>query len=391
MSLIRSMNVQDNWFEWDDLARINATQAAALDNVSVELDDVLLNITGASVARCCSVPAATLPARVNQHVAILRADPAKAIGKFIEYTLTSPYGKSRLLGIAQGGATREALTKAALERFAIPLPPLIEQRKIAALLAAYDELIENNHRRIKLLEEMAQRIYREWFVDFRYPGRESVPLVDSDLGPIPKGWMVAPLSELVTTQYGYTESATSEPVGPRFLRGMDINKASYVDWSTVPYCPIDSIDHDKYRLLKDDILVIRMADPGKVGIVEVDVDAIFASYLIRIRPIEGRILPYVLFHFMLADGYQSFVRGASTGTTRKSLSAPLITAVHLPVAPLQIQMAFAAHVKPLRSFLNLLVSTNASLRTTRDHLLPRLISGEIDVTDLDIAMPDLAA
>ena len=62
------------------------------------------------------------------------------------------------------------------------------QRKIAAVLSAYDDLIENNNRRIKLLEEMAQRIYREWFVDFRYPGHEDVPLVDSELGPIPKGW-----------------------------------------------------------------------------------------------------------------------------------------------------------------------------------------------------------
>lgn len=70
------------------------------------------------------------------------------------------------------------------------LPPLAIQRKIAAILSAYDDLIENNNRRIKLLEEMAQRIYREWFVDFRYPGHEAVPLVDSELGPIPEGWRV---------------------------------------------------------------------------------------------------------------------------------------------------------------------------------------------------------
>ena len=76
-------------------------------------------------------------------------------------------------------------------------PPAAQtQRKIAAILSAYDDLIENNNRRIKLLEEMAQRIYREWFVDFRYPGHESVPLVESELGPIPEGWKVAALSSL---------------------------------------------------------------------------------------------------------------------------------------------------------------------------------------------------
>ena len=82
------------------------------------------------------------------------------------------------------------------QQIRLPLPPLTIQRKIAAILSAYDDLIENNNRRIKLLEEMAQRIYREWFVDFRYPGHENVQLVDSELGPIPQGWRVAAFADL---------------------------------------------------------------------------------------------------------------------------------------------------------------------------------------------------
>ena len=81
------------------------------------------------------------------------------------------------------------ITGKSLQELTLPVPSLPSQRKIAAILSAYDDLIENNNRRIKLLEEMAQRIYREWFVDFRYPGHEEVPLVDSELGPIPEGWM----------------------------------------------------------------------------------------------------------------------------------------------------------------------------------------------------------
>jgi hypothetical protein len=84
-----------------------------------------------------------------------------------------------------------------------PLPPVEVQRKIAAILSAYDDLIENNNRRIKLLEEMAKRIYREWFVDFRYPGHEAVPLVESELGPLPKGWVAAPLFEVAEVTFGY--------------------------------------------------------------------------------------------------------------------------------------------------------------------------------------------
>ena len=277
------------------------------------------------------------------------------------------------------------------KKIPVPVPTLDVQRKIGFVVSAYDDLIENNKRRIKLLEEMAQRIYREWFVDFRYPGHEAVPLVDSELGSIPEGWTACSLSDLVSTQYGYTESATSKPIGPRFLRGMDINKTSYVDWSRVPYCPIAASDLDRYRLVRGDVLVIRMADPGKVGIVEQDVNAVFASYLIRVRPIDARIDPYVLFYFMSSDQYQSFVSGASTGTTRKSLSAPLITSISTALPPSELQQLFVSQVAPLRGLVTGLVSANTTLRNSRDLLLPRLISGEIDVTDLDIAIPEAAA
>ncbi len=146
------------------------------------------------------------------------------------------------------------------------LPPLPIQRKIAAILSAYDDLIENNTRRIALLEAMAQALYREWFVRFRFPGHQSVPMVDSPLGPIPQGWQVVKLGSLVETQYGYTESATTNDIGPKFLRGMDINKSSYIQWDTVPYCSIPDYLVGRYRLSIGDVVVIRMADPGKVGI-----------------------------------------------------------------------------------------------------------------------------
>ena len=101
-----------------------------------------------------------------------------------------------------------------------PLPPLPTQRKIAAILSAYDDLIENNNRRIKLLEEMAQRIYREWFVDFRYPGHEDVPLVDSELGPIPKGWNVQPLSDAAQIVTRSVEPADTVEASPGVVSTM---------------------------------------------------------------------------------------------------------------------------------------------------------------------------
>ena len=135
IALIRSMNVRDDHFSQDGLAFIDDQQAARLDGVVVEPDDVLLNITGASVARVCRAPRDVLPARVNQHVAIIRPtsgfDP-----RFLEQCLLFPSMKRRLLRIAGAGATREAITKNAIERLTVIQPPRNEQDRFADMLVA---------------------------------------------------------------------------------------------------------------------------------------------------------------------------------------------------------------------------------------------------------------
>jgi len=279
-----------------------------------------------------------------------------------------------------------SLNQGIIGRIELPIPPLPTQKKIASVLSAYDDLIENNERRIKILEEMAQSIYREWFVNYRFPGHENVRMVDSERGEIPEKWEVKQLSELVTTQYGFTESATDTEVGPKFVRGTDINKTSYIEWDNVPFCPISDADRAKYKLAKGDIVVIRMADPGKVGIIEADIDAVFASYLIRLSRKNDELDAYYLFYFLLSDEYQDYVTGASTGTTRKSASAPLITNISVCIPPKDIQEQFENCISNLRTLLNMLLQRNQNLRQTRDLLLPKLISGELDVEELDIAV-----
>lgn len=198
-SLIRSQNVYNVKFEYEGLAHITADAAKRLDGVTVEPGDVLLNITGDSVARTCVVPDNVLPARVNQHVAIIRADPERLDYRYLNYYLASPFMQAHMLGLAVGkGASRNAITKAMIENFSIPLPPLPEQRRIADILSAYDDLIDNNRKQIKLLEEAAQRLYKEWFIDLRFPGHEHTPIVNG----IPAGWKKTLLANLVEIKYG---------------------------------------------------------------------------------------------------------------------------------------------------------------------------------------------
>lgn len=133
ITFIRSQNVYDGFFTDEGLAFIDEEQAKKLDNVSVEENDLLFNITGASIARCCIVESKYLPARVNQHVSIIRVN-GKVSPKYLQLVLCSSEYKRRLLDIGEGATSRQAITKAQLENFKIPVPPISDQNKIVTII-----------------------------------------------------------------------------------------------------------------------------------------------------------------------------------------------------------------------------------------------------------------
>ncbi len=154
ISLIRSLNVFNSYFKEENLAHIDNEQALALKNVTIEQGDILLNITGASVARCCIVPKHILPARVNQHVSIIRLnDSANQV--FLAAQLTNTHMQEKILNISrEKAATREALTKSQIEEFSIILPPLPLQQSFAARIAAIDSQREQLAASIRELETL---------------------------------------------------------------------------------------------------------------------------------------------------------------------------------------------------------------------------------------------
>lgn len=213
VALIRSQNVYNHGFEIDGLARIGPQAAADLDGVTVESGDVLLNITGDSVARCCQVPEAVLPARVNQHVSIVRPRRGEFDARFLRYYLICPAMQEHMLSLAAGGATRNALTKGMIEDFVVPRPPLDVQRAIGSVLGVLDDKIDLNRRMNRTLEETASALFRSWFLDFdpvvaKAAGRapfdmDATPTAlfpsafeESELGPVPRGWRVTPIDDV---------------------------------------------------------------------------------------------------------------------------------------------------------------------------------------------------
>ena len=161
ISFIRSQNVYDNVFTRKGLAFINKEQAMSLDNVSVEKDDILFNITGASIARCCIAEDKYLPARVNQHVSIIRTNN-EVLSKYIQRVLINPKYKNKLLQIGEGATSRQAITKSQLEEFQIPLPPLSEQQKIVVQIEKIEQEIESLEKEMENSKKEKEEVLRRY-------------------------------------------------------------------------------------------------------------------------------------------------------------------------------------------------------------------------------------
>lgn len=178
----------------------------------------------------------------NLSIAVIPKKEVELDKRFLYWSLLYSDTYSLISGSAQ-----PQITINDLKEHKICYTTLKIQRKISSILDSIQNKIELNRRMNETLEQMAMAVYKHWFVDFG-PFQDG-EFEESELGPIPKGWTIKKLSTLVETQYGYTESASTEKVGPHFLRGTDINKTTHIDWTTVPYCKISQEDYEKYKLL----------------------------------------------------------------------------------------------------------------------------------------------
>ena len=325
------------------------------------------------------------------HLGILRSRP-ETHGPFLFYAVSAKDVQEQFHSFANG-ITRFGLRKHDIGLVEVRLPFFTEQRAVAGVLAQLDDRIELNRRMNATLEAMARALFKSWFVDFdpvraKMEGRDpKLPseiadlfpdrLVESELGEIPEGWDNTTLGNLCEPpQYGYTSSARNEPVGPRFLRITDINKRSWIAWDDVPYCAISSSDLEKYRLHRGDILIARMADPGHGVLIEDDELAVFASYLIRFRPLDP-VFSRFLQYWLRSRGYWEVVSGRFSGTTRMNINARQLRSLPLVVPSGDTVETFASQINSLRATVVSSAKGTIWLTHVRDNLLPKLVSGEV--------------
>ena len=250
-------------------------------------------------------------------------------------------------------------------------PPMLVQRKIAAILSAYDDLIENNTRRIKILEDMAQTLYREWFVHFRFPGHENVPMVESPLGPIPQGWEVKSFGE-VSLNFDRQRKPLSGKIRPT-MQG----EYPYYGAAKVLDYINDYLFDGRYLLIGEDGSVIT--EDGK-PVLQLVTGKFWVNNHTHV--VQGR-LP-ISTNFLYLSMSNVAILGYVTGAAQPKINQQNLNRIPIISSPQNLLEKFEQLIEPCFDKINALNLKNANLSQTRDLLLPKLISGEIGVSDLDV-------
>jgi type I restriction enzyme S subunit len=299
---------------------------------------------------------------------VFRAKEGISDPNYVYYLSRSPFIRKTAEKSMAGASGRQRADISAIEEIKIDPPDLPTQQKIGSILSAFDDLIENNTRRIEILEEMARRIYREWFVHFRYPGHEEDPstgsgrrLVDSgtDFGKIPAGWEVKKLGEIVEINRGktITKKTTGDGDIPVVAGGLT---PAYTHNKANTKCPVITISASG-------------ANAGYVNLYQQNIWASDCSY------IDANTTPHVYFYYLQLKDRQNNIFHLQHGSAQPHVYPKDLNRLKSIDFPLSIIESFDKETEPIFLQIKTLHIQNKKLKETRDLLLPKLISGEVKI------------
>ena len=290
-----------------------------------------------------------IPACFPDSVVGFLPHPRKADTRFIKYYIETL--KLRMQNVSKG-TTQDNLSVDKLTSFDFDVPEFSMQERIASILSAYDDLIENNTRRIRILEEMAQMLYREWFVNFRFPGHEKVRIVESELGPIPEGWGAKKLGNVLTLEYGKA-----------------LKESDRLGGSVPVYGSSGVVGYHSQKLTGGPgIIVGRKGNVGSVFFCDSDFWVIDTAYYVR-----SELSLYFLYFNLLTQNFLNNDAAVPGLNRNQAHSLPVV------VPDSKALTGFGRIAAPMFDLRRCLEARNTNLRLTRDLLLPKLISGEIPV------------
>lgn len=315
---------------------------------------------------------------LGRRMAIMRPDPSAIDARFLYYYTQSPAWKAVIASRTVLGATVNRIPIATFPEFPLRLPSLPAQQRIAGVLSAYDKLIENNRRQIKLLEEAAQRLYKEWFVDLRFPGHETTPIHNG----IPEGWTKGSLLDLADVVRGCSYSSDQIVAGNRTLINLG-NLTPFGGFRFGYEKPFSGKARPDQTVCQGDVVMgLTEQATGLAGYAAllpcVPTDSVISADLVKLSPREG--VPRLFVYALLQYGRLSaLISPLANGTKIKHLrpeSLPRAVAL-LPATALMKR--YAEVVKPMFDKIALAQQQIVAAREARDRLLPKLMSGEIEV------------
>lgn len=327
---------------------------------------------GATIGKVCMTNS---PSFTNQQVNSVVVNEDEYDPFFVYHLMTTLRDE---LKSNAGGAATPIINKTAFSEIEVNVPPLPVQRLIAGILSAYDELIENNQRRIKILEQMARALYREWFVHFRFPGHEHVARVPSPLGEIPEGWEVVPFSEIYDTASGATPSRKiAEYYGEDYpwIKTREL-KDGFVLEAEENITKL-GLEKSSAKLFPANTVVIAMygATIGKLGILAMPSATNQACAAILPRKTGfGRAYAY----WFLAENRKELI-ALGQGAAQQNISQVVIKKFPSLRPPTELAERFTVIAEPLLDLIKSLQNNIQNLRRTRDLLLPRLLSGQLNL------------
>lgn len=380
--LLRGDNIAQGVLRWDGVKRWPAHDHEAFARYDLSVDDVVLAMdrpwidAGLKYAR---IRDSDLPALLVQRVARLRAKNSLD-QTFLFYLIGSRAFTDHVKAITTG-ANVPHIAGRDIAAFRFTLPPLETQRRIAKILSAYDDLIEVNQRRIAILEEMARRLFEEWFVRFRYPGHEGDALVEGPLGPTPAAWTIEKASDL----FDYCGGGTPSKSEPTYWDGGTINWFTPTDLTKggALFLDASSLQITELGLAKSSARLfpagsVMMTSRATLGVFAVaGTPATTNQGFITFKP-TARTPTFYLLHCLKREF--SRMEAVASGTTFKEVTKGALGDLKFCAPPLGLVQNFECRVSPMLNAVRTFAQQNARLRAARDLLLPKLISAEIEVS-----------
>lgn len=371
ISLVRSQNVLDFSFSPNGLAYISKEQAEKLNNVELTENDVLLNITGDSVARTCMMDIAYLPARVNQHVAIIRGNPDKVFNSFLLYYLQ--WQKKYLLQLASTGGTRNALTKGMIEQLVINLPPLEQQKKVISILDLLQAKIELNQKINENLEQQARAIFKSWFIDYEpFDYRQPSDWVQGTVDDL--------ASEIVCGKTPSTKKKEYYGSDVPFITIPDMHGTVYALKTERSLSALGAESQSKKTLPANSVAVSCIGTAGLVSLIPIPSQT--NQQINSIIPKVGISSFYV--YLLMQTMSETINKLGQSGSTIVNLNKTQFGKMQAMIPSAAVMSEFDTLISPVFSMILVNQQENERLVMLRDTLLPELMYGRIDVSAIQL-------